>query len=589
MASKQALGRVYHENHPDLASKWNLASADLAVTAHERGDFNQSARLVDAMGRDDRIIAVNNTRIQALLGLDFCMEPAEPVQLPPANDAGDEEDDDQVEPKPKRTTLSDKAEPTPEAKRAAQELERTFFKYAPEGVQREALKWRLMMGFAIAEVIWRDANGKLCDEPQRIKVWHLQHCRWDQWKECFVLNTADAGEVEVRHGDGKWIIFGNGQRPWMDGAVRSLWLLWIGRQFGWRDLFVFGERTGQGIIKAKVPAPLVEGERNRLVSSLRAVWRGIIAELPQGPEREGLSHDLEMLETGADEKLFESMLGRVDLCIAVRMLGQNLTTEVSGDGARSATSAHDRIRIDYLKADTEQHSTDWRGGVLEVLAERKYGDRELAPHPKWDADPPEDEKATAEGQKAAGEAIAAWEGAGYEVENIDEVAQRHGLKVKKKPEPVVDPNAPAAVPGAPGAPPAGGAGGGGKPGKPPAPGKAPAPAVPVKPAAVPARPLAAALFAADDEDPGFYQGQEYVDNLVRSSTARASEALAVDIANILRIVQAAESPEALRAGLAAFYSDATPSELEYVLERARMMAELAGRYSVIETVVGVPQ
>ena len=571
-ATKYNTGRVYQENHPDLASKWTLKGADLAVTAHERGDFSQSARLVDAMGRDDRIKAVLGTRILALLGCDFCMEAADPAPgAEPDNDNAGGDDD--VEP---TGTYADDLEPTPEAKRVAQENERWFFKYAPEGVQRAALRWRIMMGFAIAEVIWRDDNGRLRDEPQRVKLWHLQHCRWDQWKQCFMLNTADAGEVEVRHGDSKWIIFGNGERPWMEGHVRSLWLLFLGRQFGWRDLFLYGERTASGILMAKVPL-LPEGERSRLVSSLRQVWRGIIAELPQGPEKEGLSHDLELLETESDEEVFEALLERTDLCIAVDLLGQNLTTEVSGDGARSATSSHDRIRIDYLKADTEQHSSDWRSGLLEPLAERKYGNRDLAPHPHWDADPPTDEKATAEGQKAAGEAVGAWQTAGYEVENVDKIAERHGLKVKKSATP---------PPGAAGAPPAGAPASGSGGGKPPAP-AAPKPptAAPTRPAA-PGRPLAAALFAAGDEDPGFVQGQQYVDELVRSSTQRASEALAIDIANILRVVQAAESPEALRKGLAALYADSTPTELEYVLERARIMAELAGKYSVIEDVTG---
>jgi phage gp29-like protein len=589
MAPKLNVGRAYQENHPELASKWDLRSADLAITQHERGDFSQSAKLVDAMGRDDRIKAVLTTRILAVLGLVFCMEAAPPPpDAKPANDVADAGEDDE---KPEKQTelADDELEPTDEAKRIAAEQEVWFWKYAPEHTQREALRWRLMMGFAIGEVIWRDERGKLCDEPQRVKIWHLQHCRWDQWKECFVLNTADAGEVEVRHGDGKWIIFGNGQRPWMEGYCRAVWLLFLGRQYGFRDLFVFGERTGQGILKAKVP-PTMDGERNRLVATLRAIWRGVIAELPQGPEKEGLSHDLEMLETGADEEVFEAMLGRVDLCIAVLFLGQNLTTEVSGDGARSATSAHDRIRNDYLKADTEQHSSDWRSGVLEPFAERKYGDRELAPYPKWDADPPEDEKATAEGQKAAGEAVAAWQTAGYDVENIDEIAKRHGLKVKKSAQPQAPAAAGPGAPGAPGAAPAGGPGGGAQPGQPAAqPGKAPAPAPTRAPVAAPARPLAAALFSQGDEDPGFHQGQEYVDELVRSGTQRASEALAVDIANILRVVQASESPEMLRAGLAALYSDSTLTELEGVLVRARLMAELAGKYSVIEDVMGDTQ
>src|SRR6187402_672237 len=70
------LARV-RELRPDLGSKWGIHAADAAITAHEQGDFSNSARLIDAMGRDDRIDAVLGTRIMALLGLDFELQAAE--------------------------------------------------------------------------------------------------------------------------------------------------------------------------------------------------------------------------------------------------------------------------------------------------------------------------------------------------------------------------------------------------------------------------------------------------------------------------------------------------------------------------------
>lgn len=522
------LARV-RELRPELGSKWGLNAADAAITAHEQGDFSSSARLIDAMGRDDRIDAVLGTRIQALLGLDFELQAAED---------GDGRS----------------------SKSVAKQYIKQWFRLCTEEVLGEALKWRIMAGFAIGELIWYDERGKLQGAPQRLKIWHLQHCRYDFDREKFLLRTADGPEVEVTHGDGKWVIFGNGQRPWLRGAVRALWLLWLGRQYGWRDLFLFGERTGQGILGVKTIGGPDGDERSQLVQRLAQEWRGIIAELPQSGGDGDANSGLELLETGADEGVFNTILEKSDTAIAVRMLGQNLTTEVKG-GSFAATTAHDRIRIDYLRADVDQLATDCQSGILEPWAERANGSRDLAPYPHWDADPPEDEKATAEGQKAFGEAVTAVQTAGYDVKNIDELGEKYGLKLEKRPEPTP---VPGAGPGVPGAAP-----------------------VPAKPAL---RPVAASmtLLGQNDDDPGFTNGQEYVDHLVNAGVHRASEALATDIANILRIVQAADSPAALRAGLAALYADSTPTELGQVLERARMMAELAGKYSVIETVIGSP-
>lgn len=545
------LARI-QELHPDLASKWTLASADAAISAHENGDFQQSARLVDAMGRDDRIDAVLGTRIQAVLGLDFELEPADPAEADGRSN-----------------------------KSVAKQFIKQWYRLCTEERLGEALKWRRMMGFGIGELIWYDDRGKLQSSPQRLKLWHPQHSRFDHDRQKFMIRQAGGPEIEVTHGDGKWVVFGNGLRPWMRGAVRALWILWLARQYAYRDWNLFSERTGQGILGVKTIDSGVAGEeRNRIVYDLQQRWRGIIAELPQRGDQEG-SAGLELLETDGGTVVFDQLISRTDTAIAVLMLGQNLTTEVKG-GSFAAASAHDRIRIDYLRADVDQLATDCQTGILEPWAERSNGSRDLAPYPKWDADPPEDEKAAAEGQKAFGEAVTAIQAAGYDVKNIDELGEKYGFKLEKKPEPPPGTMAPG-VPGVAGVP----APGNPKPWGPAAgnPTPAAAPKAAAKPPAVPLRAVAASMLSQADDDPGFTQGQDYVDRLVAAGTQRASEALATDIANILRIVQAADSPEALRAGLAALYADSTPTELSNVLERARLMAELAGKYSVIETVI----
>lgn len=534
MAAALSIARVYGEHHPDLASKWTLASADAAITAHERGDFSGSARLVDAMGRDDRISGVTATRIQAVLGLEFELQ---------ASEDGDGRSN----------------------KHVAKGMAKPWARFATEEVLREALKWRIHLGFGIGELIWRkerfpgDTLGPVQGDPQRLKIWHPQSVRWDAVEDAFFASTA-TGDVRITHGDGKWVIFGNGTRPWMNGACRSLWLLWLARQFGWRDLNLYGERTGQGILAAKVPATEV-GERSQLVTQLRQAWRGLIVELPQG-SMEGEGHDLELLETGSDEEVFSLILGKSDAAIAIRLIGQNLTTEVSGAGSFAATKSHERVRIDVLEADTDGLSTDTQGGILEPWAERKHGSRDLAPYPHWDASEPEDVKGDAEATKTFAEALGALKTAGKVVKNLDELAEKYGLELEDAPEP-----APVALP-APGQP--------GASGLPPQ-GQQP-------PAAKPANTnqLAASALSAADPDPGFRNGQAYADQLVERGTQRASEALATDIANILRIVQASDSPAALRAGLTALYASAEPTEFALILERGRFLAELAGKFSVVE-------
>lgn len=551
MPSNAAIGRAYGERHPDLSSKWTLMTADAAITAHERGDFSQSARLVDAMGRDDRIEGCLTTRAQAVNGLDFELLAAD-APRGNARKSG------------KPVTIS------PQTQALADEFAKPWARLVTESIVEEILKWRVMLGFAVGELIWYDATGALKDAPQRLKIWHPQFIRWDFELQAFVVQTRD-GEVKITHGDGKWVVFGNdAPRPWMRAAARSLWIIWLGRQLGWRDLNLFGERTGQGVLAVMRPAGDAE-ESQRLVRQLAAMWRGIVADLPQGGPNDPKS-ELSMLETGADEEVFEVIMTKAETCIAIRLLGQNLTTEVQG-GSYAATKEHGKVRQDFVEADTDGLSTDTQTGITEPWAERRAGSRDLAPYPYWQAEEPEDIKAVAEGQKAFGEGIAAVENAGYEVTNVDELAEKHGLKVKKKPAPE-----PGSIDG--------GISSNGKP-VPPGTAKPANSNVGEKPEpkAAGAKLVASALDDNRSDDPGFQNGQTYLDNLVTVGTRRASEALAIDIANILRVVQAAESPQALRAGLAALYAGMDQTEFGVVLERARTMAELAGKYSVIEDVM----
>lgn len=522
----------HRELHPDLSSQWTLFSASSAVNAHERGDFSQSARLVDAMGRDDRIDATLGTRIQAMLGLDFELQ---------ASEDGDGRSNKSV----------------------AKQFTKQWFRLCTEEALGEALKWRIMLGFGIGELIWFDDRGRLQSAPQRLKLWHPQHARYDFEREKFLLRTADGPEVEVNHGDGKWVIFGNGQRPWMRGAVRALWILWLARQYAFRDWNLFSERTGQGILGVKTIHGADSGERDQLVAKLEREWRGIIAALPQtGDDNGGANSGLDLLETEAGEDVFDKLIAKSDVAIAVRLLGQNLTTEVKG-GSFAAANAHDRVRIDYLRADVDQTATDTKSGILEPWAERVHGSRDLAPDPHWDADPPADEAAIADAQKTFGEAIAAVQNAGYDVKNVDELADRHGFKLEKRPEPAPAPGGALPVagqkPGTAGAQPANSNG---------------------------RRVAATQLAQGGHDDPGFVQGAEYLDALVAAGTQRAQQALANEIAAIQTIIRSSQTPAELKAGLAALYAGADQSELGTVLERARIMAEMAGKYSVIEDING---
>lgn len=526
--------RTATELQPGLHSTWTISAARNAIGAHEMGDFAASSQLFDAMGRDDRIEAVMATRTQAVMGLPFSIE-------------ADLEAD-----KRRRTSMT-------------REVDSWWWDCCPESVLEEAIKWRVGLGFAVGQLTYdyRDARGKVTFDRRRprLKVWHPQFIRYDWVMHSLVAQTTE-GEVPITHGDGQWVVFAaKGARPWMQGAVRSLMIPWLIRQFAWRDWARQSERNGMPIIVAKSPISVAGDEEVRQwYTRIQHLGQETTAHIPTGLGADGNEQfGLDLLESKANNwEGFERLIMRADTSIAIRLLGQNLSTEVKG-GSFAAAKSQERVRQDYLEADAQGLSTDTHTGILEPWASAVHGNAALAPWAIWDASLPEDLKVAAEGQKVFGEALGSIDKAGFEVENVDELSERYGLKLKRK--------APAPMPVA--APPA-------------------LPAVDDDPVAdpKPANDVTEVAASEREEDPGFRQGQEFVDELVAKGTQRASEALAVDIANILRIVQASDSPKAMMAGLTALYASATPTELGAVLERARILAELAGKFSAIEDVMG---
>lgn len=514
MPALAKLGSAYGELRPSLASRWNLQSADAAISAHEQGDFSASAQLFDAMRRDDRIDGCLGTRVQGVLSLPFDLE---------ASEDGDGRQN----------------------KAAAKAFRPAWERFATEEVLAEALDWRIAMGFAIGELIWRDDRGVLKDEPQRLKIWHPQFARWDFDTQRFVLNTT-TGPVQVTHGDGKWVVFaGKGSRPWMRGAVRALWILWIARQYAWRDWNSRSEQSGQTILAAKVQAPLEPNERSQLVRELIRRWRGIVAEIPSSG-LEGVETGLELLSTEDGVDVFDKLISKSDVAIAIRLLGQNLTTEVQG-GSFAAATAHNQIRIDFIKADTNGLSSDTRGGIFEPWSERKYGSRDLAPWACWESDPPEDTKAEADAANAFLEAVLKAKQLGKRVKNLDELAEKYGLQLEDDPDAKLAPPAP-------------------KPGE-----QAPPPNQDQQ---------KLSLLASGDQADGFLSGQGYADSLTERGTSAGGKAIAETLRVVLQAVDDAEDYEDLRRRLHDAYPKLNPEELSSLVEKAMVLAELGGHQAV---------
>jgi phage gp29-like protein len=520
---------------PGIRPTWTISEVRQALRLHAEGDFSLSAQLVDTMGEDDVLPSTLEKLVDAVLGSDFELR---------AVDA------------PNRQL----------SKVLVNRFGPLWWDMFPESEMDDLLRWYRMLGVGLAVLDW-DRGGS--QWKAKLRVLHPQFLHRDQYNEKWIYNARE-GQLEVTPGDGKWVMLIDGQRGWMKAAVRALAITWISKQLTIRDQNRYNERHGLPIIKANAPAIAEEGDKDQFWEDLKGIQNETVVQLPTHlggvDAAQEISYDIDLLEAKDQSwKTFETTLDRADRRIMIFMLGSNLSTEVDGQGSRAAAETHRGVEISKATALAVKLATEtrWQGLYPVISYNVSSAPIEVTPWPHWDTEPPSDTKAEAEDQKTFGEAIKAVQDAGFDVDNLDELAEKHGLQLspREMPEPI----APSAPPGQ-------------------APDEEDDPDEDDE----------------DDEDTaatgnirtlaavkpkGVRNGQGYTDRVRKNASAHASKHLARTIAGLVAAVGRAGSyDEARRLVLEKYRDMAPPTELASLTEAALQMAHLGGALAVREDV-----
>jgi phage gp29-like protein len=349
-----ALTIAYNPWSPGISVGWTVPAVRSALSDHEQGQFSRSAQLWDAMGRDDRLSGTLDVLISGVLGLPFEMLPAEEGGEP--------------------------------AKQLAKQMGADWFDWVPEAELASLLRWYFGIGIGIGELVWETGATEW---TPRLRVHHPQFCYFDETVEAYVLSTKE-GQVTITPGDGKWVLLTDGERGYMNGLVRPLAIPWMVRTFAWRDWARNSERHGMPILLAGIPETIIDEEKQEFVDELKRLATETVVPLPKFADGSGFT--LEMLEARArDWEGFERLITACNVSYAVRILGQNLTTEIQG-GSYAAAGVHIRILGDKLRAIVAKLSTTSHQQIARPVVAVNSGNLEHTPWPTWNADPPEDQQ-----------------------------------------------------------------------------------------------------------------------------------------------------------------------------------------------------
>lgn len=391
MAGTKIARQEHAQPSERIFTQWDPDRVRTSFLRAEGGNLRLAADLCDNILADDRITGALGTRVKGLLGLDFTFEPARGA-----------------------------ARRTPIIKAS----EEDWWKANPESELDQVLRWGIFFGLGPGQLVWREdrQSGRMLPV---LKFWHPRHLRYDTEKREWFINTA-AGEVPFTPGDGQWILYApyGMHRPWAQGAWRACSLWWMLKEFARQDWASYSEQHGKPIKVGHAPPEANKEARKQLAADLSDLGTDTAIALPPG-------YDMKLVEAEANTwGTFKAQIDAANMGMAIAVAGQNLTTQVTG-GSHSAASVHNDIRLDLIESDGESLSTCLHEQQWGWWTEFNYGERTLAPWPKWNTTPPEDLTKLAGTLNTAGDALKKLDSLNVDIEPL---LERFGLTLRPEEE-----------------------------------------------------------------------------------------------------------------------------------------------------------
>jgi hypothetical protein len=286
----------------------------------------------------------------------------------------------------------------------------------PASTLAQLLAWGRMLGVGLAYQSWVERGDGISRLIPKITVWHPRHLKRDVRRGVWQVRTENKGLIDITPGDGNWILFTpyGESRPWASGAWRPVSYWRLLKHYAIEDWGRFSSKSAGGwLVGTFNPAndkiTATKEQRRELADAMFAAQAGGALCPPPGFE-------IDCVEASATGyQTFEAQKNAADVANSVAILGQNLSTEVSGPVATGAT-LHGKVIQVYVNDDNEKLHTCVRDQSLRYWAEFNFGNGSLAPWATYDVTPPEDKKQKVDVLNAVADALGKLTNAGAPVD-----------------------------------------------------------------------------------------------------------------------------------------------------------------------------
>lgn len=395
---------------------WTLDEIRAARDAQMRGDFRRSAKLAEAFATDDALAVARWNR----LAPQRCVA----VELVAAAGA--------------------------RGAKVAIEAEALYGEGGlaiSDGALADVNRCLVDHGVAFGINVWTPReDGSRVDVS--VEYWPIEHVWWDPTRRCYVTRVdpeTGESEVEIVHGDGRWIVFSSHDvKPYaQDAALLPAALVWARHAHAVRDWAKGSVAHGSAKVIGELPAGIalqdsetgaMSAEAEAMVVACHSVASddAPVVLKPAGAKLEFLTN------TSSAWQIFAELVGNAEKSAARIYLGTDGTLGSQGGAPGVDVQALFGVAATKVQADLTAIRRGLHTGSIEVWTALNFGDSTLAPTRRYmlpDADADADREATAKRRVAFFEDVKQAREQGFVVDQafVDALAAAHGVDAPKLP------------------------------------------------------------------------------------------------------------------------------------------------------------
>lgn len=288
-----------------------------------------------------------------------------------------------------------------------------------------------------------------------VRYWPIEHVRWDETARCYKTRIGSYGwpsqranasgigeEVEIVHGDGRWIIFSSHEyAPYQqDAAILPGSLVWARHAFAIRDWAKSSVAHGSAKVIGEMPMGVALQSAPNTPTPEAAAFADLLraiatSDSPVGIRPAGSKTEF-LTNTSTAWQIFAELVQNAEKAAARIYLGTDGTLGSQGGAPGVDVQALFGVASTKVQADLHAIQRGLQTGSIDIWAALNFGDNKFAPTRRYmipDADADADREATAKRRTAFFADIKAAEDGGFEITQkyVDTVAASYDIEPPK--------------------------------------------------------------------------------------------------------------------------------------------------------------